>query len=257
MQIIKRPWLIVAVVCVASLLVAPRASAQSTDRVDFVGGGFVRGTILEHIPGDHVTIQLSNGEVRTIPTGEIAGISTELAATAATPTPPAAPAAPTATITVTSDLDDLTLHRVTGTAAMRYSRLSVDSFEMLCAVPCTFSLPLGVHDLAWARGRNPQRFGPHLEVAGPMALHIEYETHGDDQLLGALLIAGGVLAGGGLIAPGLYELTVATSSGVDVELGLAGVISGGIILLAGVIVGAVFAGHRNRINLRRAGTVAF
>jgi hypothetical protein len=257
MQFITRAGLI-ATILVASLCAMPSAHAQSVDRVDLVGGGFVRGTILEHIPGDHVTIQLSNGEVRTIPTGEIAGISSELMAIPE-PAPAIAPGPPMATVTVTSDLEGVTVHRVTGTATMRYSRLSADSFELLCAVPCTFSLPVGTHDLAWARGGrgDPRRFGPHLVLNGPVSLHVQYETHGDDQLLGALFIAGGVLVGGALIAPGLFELTVATSSGIDFELAIAGLVSGGIILLAGVIIGAVFASHRNRINLLRDGAITF
>jgi hypothetical protein len=55
------------------MLAASVAGAQSMDTVELRSGGVVRGTIVELLPGDHVTIQLPSG-IRTFQWGEISRV---------------------------------------------------------------------------------------------------------------------------------------------------------------------------------------
>lgn len=68
----KRGWIGALVGC--SLMVASLAYGQQpVDTVELRSGGVVKGTIVELLPGDHVTIQLPSG-VKTFPWGEISKV---------------------------------------------------------------------------------------------------------------------------------------------------------------------------------------
>jgi hypothetical protein len=55
------------------LLLARVAGAQAMDTVELRSGGVVRGTIVELLPGDHVTVQLQSG-MKTFQWGEISRV---------------------------------------------------------------------------------------------------------------------------------------------------------------------------------------
>jgi hypothetical protein len=263
MQSLKQAVWLVLVSIGLCLAVPSGALAQGTDVVELVGGGFIRGTILEHIPGDHVTIQLANGEVRTVSAGEIVrvGIDTPRPVPAAASAEPARDAAPGAAhVEVTTDLPGLTLHRITGTATLRDTRLRADAHELVCVLPCQFTVPSGTYYLAYGRGGDFHRFPAPAVLTDGARLHVRYEQHDEEHLIGALVVTGGLVVGAAILIPGLIELTIATSpdaGGVDEGLGLAGVIVGGVIMLTGLFVGAAIAGRQNRIHLTHAGAVTF
>ena len=54
------------------LLVPIAAMAWEPERVSLRNGGVVRGALVEKVPGDHITLKLATGEIRTIPWQDIA-----------------------------------------------------------------------------------------------------------------------------------------------------------------------------------------
>jgi hypothetical protein len=86
-------------VCATSLatLVAP-ATARADDgriHVVLVDGSEVQGELVEKVPGDHLTIQLATGEVRTIPWASIQSTNPVEPTPAPTTPPPPPPPPPT------------------------------------------------------------------------------------------------------------------------------------------------------------------
>jgi hypothetical protein len=84
----RRPW---APLALALLTVAGLALAQDGPEqlVWLKNGGFLRGSLLELSPNDHVTVKLLSGEVRRVPFAEI-----ERTQTAGSPPTPSSAAAP-------------------------------------------------------------------------------------------------------------------------------------------------------------------
>lgn len=80
----RRPLLALGaavLLALAPALVDRTASAQPAPEqtVWLKNGGFVRGALIELVPGDHVTVQLATGEIRRIPAAEIDRMSTSTA----------------------------------------------------------------------------------------------------------------------------------------------------------------------------------
>lgn len=203
-------FLVVAILTVAAL----PAVAQNLppDIVQLTNGGMVRGTILENIPGDHVTIQLSTGETRRFGPSEVrsAGPAAPAAGQAAPPpvmAPPTQPSQPMqvppatqpppaylqqapmlnpelVTLRVTSATQAVTLHRLTGTAnvavwtgrGMGYG--VIDSFEPMCTAPCAVQVPRGTYTLGLSQGEGrPRRSGHSMfTIVQNTDLTLEYES---------------------------------------------------------------------------------
>ena len=70
---------LVLVICLTALATAaiPVSAQQMEDVVRLRDGGVVRGTIIEHIPGESLKIQAPDGEVFTYTEDEIAGVARE------------------------------------------------------------------------------------------------------------------------------------------------------------------------------------
>jgi hypothetical protein len=126
-----------ASLCGAFVLFAASAHAQpAQDTVHLASGGFVRGTIAESIPNDHVTLVLATGETRIVPWADVAKIEmgTAPGPAPASPAPEAPPMhGPTATVHITSPVPVVLDRRPAGTEA------SVPA----CAAPCDAALPVG------------------------------------------------------------------------------------------------------------------
>lgn len=178
-------FLLVLLVC--SAWEPTQAEAQTPpDVVELVGGGMVRGTLVENVPGDHVTIQLVTGEVRTYRASEVVRVGS--AATpplmAPLPPPPVAMAAPGVRLRVIGDTDGLTLHELTGTANVTVwtgngvGSARVDSFAPLCTAPCEHTLAPGTYTLGVSSGDgNAQRAGHSLwSFDHDTTLELEYES---------------------------------------------------------------------------------
>ena len=75
-----------------SLLVLCPARARAEpllDTVELDGGGLVRGTLAENVPGDHVTIVLPDGQVRVLPWATVERVVPAVAPLLVTPAPAA------------------------------------------------------------------------------------------------------------------------------------------------------------------------
>lgn len=209
-------------------LLAPSIGvAQSADRVDLVGGGFLRGTVIEHIPGDHVTIELATGEVRVLSASSVERVATN---DAPDDLAPETEAGPVVAVRVTSNHPGLTLHRV----ARWIGR--APEMERLCAIPCTASLTEGRQSLAYANdvGR-PVRLPHEVSIRSGLTLHLEYIDRGTEQAIGWMVLVGAVVSSAALITVG------ALAYGLDEGLIVTGAIIG--------LVGPVLAGLRSHLDL--------
>lgn len=227
------------------------------DVVELTNGGTVRGTIVENIPGDHVTIQLVTGEIRTFAAAEVARVGPAaptvitVPPVIATPPPPVdvAPQPRMARLTVETDAEDFLLHRVTGTASMRGMMRSIDAFDVVCPLPCAVDLEPGTYYLGLSRGRrDPTRWRTPFVVEGNTTLSLDFESRGDQRLIGGLVLAGGILAGAGIIVGSTVHLLSTLYR--DNAAAFAGMIAGGVVIIVAVIVGTYFAAMRDHVDLR-------
>lgn len=58
-------------ILLASLGWSAPSLAQTVETLHLRGGGFLRGTVVEWVPGDHVTILLANGQNRNVPWAQV------------------------------------------------------------------------------------------------------------------------------------------------------------------------------------------
>jgi hypothetical protein len=205
--------------------------ADLPDIVRLKNGGMVRGTIIELVPNDHVSIQLPNGEERKFAMTEVdyAGPQETKPAppgagdapgTAAPPpgvppgTPPALPGQPQpggasgatdprvlarvettlSPVRFVGKTPGLTFAVRTGTAVAGY--ISAEGFQQVCTAPCTAQLANGSHKFAISRpdGKEAVSEMP-VTIQGPSTVHGEYRSRSGLRTGGVLL----VVLGGGLI----------------------------------------------------------
>jgi hypothetical protein len=113
---------------------------EPPDAIYLKGGGILRGTIVEALPGAPARIQLVTGEIATVDAGNIARIAHGEGVAAPSPSPPdgaassAAPATPGPTAIVHLEAsDDARLERdITGDG----------NWVSVCAAPCDKPLPI-------------------------------------------------------------------------------------------------------------------
>ena len=149
----------------------------------------VRGTLVENIPGDHVTIQLATGEMRTFPASDVIRVGPGASAvmvpepTYAQPVV-AAPAEPMVNVRVVGNTEELSLHRLTGTASVSVwtgrgmGTAAIDSFAILCGAPCEQNLPAGSYTLGVSQGTGMARRADHSiwHLDHDTTLELEYEN---------------------------------------------------------------------------------
>ena len=120
----------------ATSATGPYAAAPYTPGGDVVylkGGGMLRGTLLEEIPGDHVSVELAPGQLAQVPWERVQRI----ARAGATPPPPAPaaiapPPANAATVTV----------RIESEEAAVLERREGRRWGPVCSAPCNQAMPL-------------------------------------------------------------------------------------------------------------------
>lgn len=167
------------------------AAAQTPpDVVELANGGSVRGTVVENIPGDHVTVQLVTGEMRTFAAAEVARVTMGSAAPVMTPvivpvpTPPPLPTGIELEVVGEGD-EPITLHRLTGTATVSVwtgrgvGTASIDAFEPICVSPCTTRIdPPATYTLGLSMGGGTARRAGHAmwSLDHDMTLGVEYES---------------------------------------------------------------------------------
>lgn len=255
------------------LAVALPASAQTTppDAVQLANGGMLRGTIVENLPGDHVTIQLSTGELRTFPSADVqfAGPAASMPAQVVVPPAPRSapvalaapmygPAVPTVRVHVEADSPDLTLQQVTGTSSAivstgrSFATVMIDSFAPLCTAPCDIDLPAHAYILGVSQGQAGARRADHnlLTIDHDMSLALEYESREGARIAGWVTFLVGALAGAGLMLVG-----ITSNNGDDFITWL---IAGAVVLSVSEIVGLALAFLNDHADIRQLdGTVRF
>ena len=139
-----------------SLAPAPLAAQPAPEQTVWLkNGGFVRGALVELVPGDHVTLQLVTGEIRRILTTDIDRLGASPAPPSSGPplstppaaTPPAAPPASGLVANVPSPLasarPEQALVRVTAPPQIELQvrpRLERGPWTTVCLAPCDRSL---------------------------------------------------------------------------------------------------------------------
>lgn len=172
--------------------VAAVASAQTPpDVVELRNGGMVRGTLVENIPGDHVTIQLATGEVRTFPASDVVRVGSSTPDPVMVPEPTYAQPAmgmaaqpPTVNLRVVGDSEGISLHRLTGTASVSVwtgrgvGTAAIDQFAIMCGAPCEQAIPAGSYTLGVSQGNGMARRADHSiwHIDHDMTLALEYES---------------------------------------------------------------------------------
>jgi hypothetical protein len=211
------------------------------DVVQLANGGMVRGTILENIPGDHVSIQIATGEVRMFSAGEVTYAGPTSTPQAIIPSPPMPPARRTVRVHVDATSDDLTLQRVTGTATAvvssgngGFAQVQIDQFAPLCSAPCDIELEPGAYTLGISLGQGSARRADHnlFTFSSDTSIALDYESREGLRIAGwVTFIVGGLTGLGVMLAPVL--------SGSDDFL--IPMIAGGAIVLVAEVVGLALA----------------
>lgn len=182
--------------------VATESQAQaSPDVVELRNGGLVRGTIVENIPGSHVTIQLITGEVRRFPMAEVlrVGRGEERSGdpvTAAVVVVPR-PTEPTVRLRVVATAPETALHRLTGMTTMSvftgrgFGAAFVDQFEMVCVAPCERDIPAGSYTFGVSQGNGMARRADHsiFHLDQDTTLELDYENRDVHRALGWVVLA--------------------------------------------------------------------
>src|SRR5260370_20381772 len=200
------------------------------DLVLLKGGGMMRGTISELLPGEAVTIITVGGVMRRVPMSEVtyAGPAerapqspskTGESAVSDTPAPPVA-AAPQDTsvrpfilvqgravpFKFVSMVPNLTLHIKTGEAEARTwmgtpTGLTATTYTSICSAPCDASLPAGSHQFALSQGSGVPVQTPELSnLQEPSMLNGTYESKQGLRTAGWVIMIGGPVVGLALVA---------------------------------------------------------
>lgn len=243
-----------ASVVLGLLLATPLALADTT--VHLKNGDVASGATVEIARGDHVTLKLATGDLRTYAWTDIESV-TDDAVKPPVPAPVviAPPAAP-AGVLVHLDADDphalLATSSGFGEGSSSEVMVQIEEYKAFCMVPCDKSVPPGVYRIvgkdlaptddftipegahsvrldATMHGRSRRGWGRNLVLtgaaftgAGIMSLLLPMFLESHDNMV-YLAAGGGMLAAGvALLAGGIY-LMATTSSTVDVQTSQNGV----------------------------------
>ena len=238
-----RSWLKPLVAAGVLALSAAAHAQSSVERVTLADGTVMQGELVEKVPGDHITIKLATGEVRTIRWGALAPMPV------APPTPvmqqptmQAPQTGPSVHVVVDGDRPEVTLVRIMGMGMVQaYTGYGTayGAFEQsspVCVAPCQADVDgNGMYRIAGAGVTPTGTFGLPASVPGQtVSLHVHAGSLGA-RVGGLWLIVGGVafaVAGGTLAA-----VAAATSNSLTNEGGLlaTGLVLGGIGVVALVI----------------------
>lgn len=131
-------------------VLSPTAQAQSAPEqtIWLKNGGFLRGALVELIPGDHVTVQLATGELRRIPAAEIDRMSTQMApsegSASMAPTTPVSPFLAPSSSSPPPVLSSVILRVVgpQGAKVQTRARLERGPWATVCGAPCDLTVPV-------------------------------------------------------------------------------------------------------------------
>jgi hypothetical protein len=189
-------------VFVASMLAPSIVFAQ--ERVTLADGTVMQGELVEKVPGDHITLKLATGEIRTI-------TWSALAPQMQAPPPVVmqqqaqVPTGPTTHVAIDADAPGVSLMRVMGFGFVQYGSAtgSFASYQTVCVAPCQADVDANATYQISGDGVTPSSpFTLPTANGAPVRLHV----HGGS--LGARIgglwlvisgitfaVTGGVLAG--------------------------------------------------------------
>ena len=148
----------------------PYTAAPYTPGGDVVylkGGGMLRGTLLEEIPGDHVSVELAPGQLAQVPWDRVQRI----ARAGATPPAPVViePPANAATVTV----------RIESEEAAVLERREGRRWGIVCSAPCNQAMPLdGSYRISGPGIRNSPPFMLAGTAGSTVVLHVDAASRG-------------------------------------------------------------------------------
>ena len=190
----------------------PATPTASQDVIYLKGGGLLRGTLIDAIPGSQARIQLATGEIATVPWEQIDKIAQADQQPPAPPAPPApppvpktpkappAPAPPQATGSVTVHVDGA------DGAQLQMGATGHDDWKTVCELPCEATVPAGAYYRVISEDMRPSPdFQLQAGAGGHEAIHVKAASKGSSTL-------GAVLAGGGGIAAYIGLLVGMTGS---------------------------------------------
>jgi hypothetical protein len=184
--------LLVVTLVVACLRVGAahaQATAAPPDIVRLRNGGMLRGTIVELVPGDQVTLLGADGQTRKLPMSDVAYAGPVAGdplapppaptpipiAPAATPYPPP-PAPESRRLRLLADEPHLTYHYLAGTSQgvglgavgghIAAVGINMAHYTRLCTAPCTTSLEAGSYTFAIEREGGPTVLAPAMTIRG-------------------------------------------------------------------------------------------
>jgi hypothetical protein len=170
-----------------------QAPSAPPDIVRLKNGGMLRGTIIELVPGDRVSLLGVDGQTRNLPMTEVAyagPVANDPLAAAGTPATGAPPApAPVATaphrgLRLVADEPNLTYHYFTGTShgmgigavggQIATVGVTVSHYTRLCTAPCETPLEPGSYTFALERQNGAMVVAPAMSVRGDEELRAHW-----------------------------------------------------------------------------------
>jgi hypothetical protein len=236
------------------------------DVVRLKDGSMYRGTIVELVAKDHVSVTLANGESRSFPMRDVAyaGPGAQSGAEGPAPVapgpapfprrPPAAREGGEGEQPVHLEASEKNLQflvrvgqaETTG-AGYAFGRYGgpvfyaghTVAYSNLCAPPCDATLPAGSHHLALSQdGGKAIEADEPVEISGPTTLRGTYESRRGIRIGGLLIVLGSVIGGTALMVSGIHPTTCddnGCSGGLD-----QGAVWGGVAVMGvGTLVGTI------------------
>jgi hypothetical protein len=233
------------------------------DEVKLIDGSLFRGTLVEVVPNDHVTLLLPSGETRRFAWADVehqGPVPTPPAAASPAPAPSSPPPSrpepsePEPAITVKADKVDVHVASDQDDVALLYrggqaefgARGTARHFQLICNAPCDAQLPVGVHRLALSHGGGRALETEHpVHLDEPSTLRVHYTSKKSTRILGWVVLGGSEAVGMAVLIAGLMQTTEDCSSGMCLNMpspngglmvaGVGVMIAGGLLSLAFVL----------------------
>ncbi|HEY1954300.1 MAG TPA: hypothetical protein VGH28_01780 [Polyangiaceae bacterium] len=226
-------------------VVAFAVTARAQERVTLADGTVMQGELVEKVPGDHITIKLATGEIRTIQWSALAPQPPAVTVQAAPPPVPvtqAPPAGPSTHVMIDADEPGVTLLRVTGLGMVQATSSygttfgAFMSYAPICVAPCEANLETsGMYRVAGDGVTPTGTFSlPPPSANGAMRLHVHAGSLGA-RVGGLWLTVGGITIA---LAGGVLAGTAAALQSSQADL--SGLLIGGLVTAGiGVVMTAI------------------
>ncbi|HSY21720.1 MAG TPA: hypothetical protein VK841_06380 [Polyangiaceae bacterium] len=197
----------------------PETAPVGGDVVKLLDGSVYRGTIIELVPRDHVTLRIATGEIRRFRMADVYYQGDEATQPGRTADAPQrqtrAPAARErgraesddgVPVHVVTNDPDLTLLVESSQATAGY--WTAKGYKDLCIAPCGTALPVGTYHMALSsHGGRPVPVGEPVQLQGPSTLQAWYESRVGTRVAGIVITALGGAGGLALIIAGEFHMT--------------------------------------------------